>query len=617
LRRRMKKRDSLLSWPRFKSAGLGEGSAVKAALLLTPPFIVSAAILTVIQPPLGWAPLAWVSMVPMILACSHRAKPRPLALAAYLVSLVYWLVSLYWVFPITVTGWLVFGLYTALLWPILALSLRYCRAKKVPMFLAAAVLIVGIERMQGLFLGGFPWRLLAHSQYRNIEIIQISDIFGAGGVSFLIAMVNGLVAELILGAFQRQNRTSWGPLAARRRNIIRIAKVAAVGAAVAGACIYGRWRIAQSDKFVSEGPVVAALQSSVPQSLKRSFMASGELFDGLMEQSKLSAEAGAELIVWPETMVQGTLNPEVLELADPSHSWRKFDEALRKHSKDTAFVLVGAYGGLWDGSKNQWARRYNSAFLYKPDGLQYEKRYDKIHLVPFGEVLPFRRTLPSFYKLLTKLTPKELDYDYSLDYGSAYTVFEMSGGPGDQAASYKFSVIICYEDVIPYIARKFALDEQGRKRLDFLVNISNDGWFVRFDDASEEVRPSTELAQHAAICVFRAVENRLCILRSVNTGISCLIDSLGNIKDGYLAGSLPPEAMNRTGMAGWFTDKMPIDIRVTFFSKYGQWLDFCCEACVISFIAASLLARLFGVKKREIGLSGRSNAKQNQKGQGK
>ena len=206
----MKKRDSLLSWTRFKSAGLRVGSAVRAALPLTPPFIVSAAILTVIQPPVGWAPLAWVSMVPVILACSHRAKPRPLALAAYLVSLAYWLVSLYWVFPITMIGWLVFGLYTALLWPILVLSLRYCRAKKLPMFLAAAVLIVGIERMQGIFLGGFPWRLLAHSQYRSIEIIQISDIFGAGGVSFLIAMVNGLLAELILGAFQKQKRTSWG-----------------------------------------------------------------------------------------------------------------------------------------------------------------------------------------------------------------------------------------------------------------------------------------------------------------------------------------------------------------------------------------------------------------------
>ena len=325
-------------------------------------------------------------------------------------------------------------------------------------------------------------------------------------------------------------------------------------------------------------------------------MASREIFDDLMEQSKMSVEAGAELIIWPETMVQATLNQEVQAVLDPNHAWRFLDEALREHSKDTAYVLVGAYAGTPNDAGTALVEQFNSAFLYKPDGQQYEKRYDKIHLVPFGEVLPFRKTLPAVYKLLMKFTPKELNYDYSLDYGSEYTVFEMTGGPGERPESYRFSVIICYEDVVPYIARKFALDERGNKRIDWLVNISNDGWFVRFDDDSGAVRPSTELAQHAATCVFRAVENRLCIIRSVNTGISCLIDSLGNIRDGYLAGTLPTNAMDRTGMAGWFADKMPIDKRVTFFSKYGQWLDFCCEGCVILFIIASILTRLLGIR---------------------
>ncbi|MHC4510552.1 MAG: hypothetical protein ACYTAO_16620, partial [Planctomycetota bacterium] len=110
--------------------------------------------------------------------------------------------------------------------------------------------------------------------------------------------------------------------------------------------------------------------------------------------------------------------------------------------------------------------------------------------------------------------------------------------------------MICYEDTVPAIAREFALDERGRKGLDWLINISNDGWFVRFQQ--EQVLPSAELPQHAAVCVFRAVENRLAVLRSVNTGISCVIDSVGRIRDGYLAGTLPREAMARTGMAGWF-----------------------------------------------------------------
>ncbi len=589
-------------------------SAIKAALPLSLSFFASAVILTVIHPPVGWAPLAWVSMVPFILACSARAKPRSLALAAYLVSLAYWLANLYWVAPITIVGWIVFCLYTALLWPILALSLRYCRTKKVPLFLAAAVLIVGIERMQGLFLGGFLWRLLGHSQYRNITIIQIADIFGAGGVSFLIAMVNGLLAELIITALSCHPERSEGSsllltiprfFALLRMTILW--KVAVVGITIVAAVLYGRWRIAQSDKYIKPGPVVASLQSNVPQSVKKTFEQGEKIFAPLMEHSKAAARAGAELIVWPETMVQATLNREVLEILDSSHPWRALDEALREHAKDRAFLLVGAYGGIPDDSKTELVERYNSAFLYKPDGRQYERRYDKIHLVPFGEVLPFRRSLPWLYNVLMKFTP--YSYDYSLDYGSEYTVFQMTGGSGQDRRSHRFAVIICYEDVVPYIARRFALDGKGRKRLDFLVNISNDGWFVRFDEDSGEVRPSAELAQHAAICVFRAVENRLCVVRSVNTGISCIIDSLGNIRNTFMAGTLPSRAMARKAMAGWFIDKMPIDKRLTFFSKYGEWLDFCCETCVILFIIVSLLAKLLGVYRYGTDLSGRSNGK--------
>ncbi|MCK4292003.1 MAG: apolipoprotein N-acyltransferase [Planctomycetes bacterium] len=601
-------------WGLLKSAGLWLWSAILAALPLSLPFFASAVILTVIHPPVGWAPLAWVSMVPFILACSPQIKPRSLALAAYLVSLLYWLANLYWVFPITIVGWVVFCLYTALLWPILALSLRYCRTKKVPLFLAAAVLIVGIERMQGLFLGGFLWRLLAHSQYRNITIIQIADIFGAGGVSFLIAMVNGLLAELIIAALSCHPERSEGSRLSltipRFSALLRMTilwKATVVGIAIVAALVYGRWRIAQSDKYIKPGPVVASLQSNVPQSVKRTFQAGKEIFDGLIKHSKAGLEAGAELIVWPETMVQATLNREVLEILDSSHPWRVLDEALREHAKDRAFLLVGAYGGIPDDSKAELVERYNSAFLYKPDGRQYERRYDKIHLVPFGEVLPFRKSLPWLYNVLMKFTP--YSYDYSLDYGSEYTVFEMTGGVDGQRRAYKFGVIICYEDVVPYIARRFALDQQGRKRLDWLVNISNDGWFVRFDEDSGEVRPSAELAQHAAICVFRAVENRLSVVRSVNTGISCIIDSLGNIRDTFTAGTLPRQAMARKGMAGWFSDKLPIDKRVTFFSKYGEWLDFCCQGCVILFIIVSLLAKLLGLKRYGTDLSGRSNGK--------
>ena len=279
-------------------------------------------------------------------------------------------------------------------------------------------------------------------------------------------------------------------------------------------------------------------------------------------------------------MVQGVLDERVLKILDPSHPYNIFDKSLRKHAKEeNIYVLAGTHGGVPEIKPDltiELAKNYNSAFLYRPDGTKSDKQYHKIHLVPFGEVVPFKKSFPPLYRLLMKLTP--YDYDYSLDYGSEYTVFDINSPSG----VYKFGVMICYEDSVPAIARRFVLDDKGNKKIDWLVNISNDGWFVRFTDG--KVLSSTELSQHTAVCAFRAVENRTAIVRSVNTGISCLIDSLGRVKNGYLAGNLPLEAMSRQGMAGWFADRVPIDKRITFFSKYGQWLDFCCATFFISII---------------------------------
>jgi apolipoprotein N-acyltransferase len=559
-------------------------------------FIASAAMLTVIQPPISLSVLAWVALVPFIIASSPDTKPWRLFAISYIVSLGYWLGNLYWVFPITIIGWFAVCVYTALLWPALALTVRYCRMKKVPLFLAVAVLVVGTERMQGLFLGGFFWRFLAHSQFQNITLIQIADIFGAGGVSFVIAMVNGLIAELILDARRWKNIF-------KVNNILKIIIVCSV---VIATIYYGRWRIGQEEKFVEDGPMVASLQSNIPQSVKRTFESGTELFDGLMEKSKAASASGAELIVWPETMVQGILDSNTWPYLVNTDEYQAYDTALKEFAKDNAYVLVGAYGGEIKYYKSEpYLARYNSAFLYRIDGQRDGRRYDKIHLVPFGEFLPFKRKCQWLYNLLMKFTP--YNYDYSLDAGSRFTVFDMNDIGDQNSRIYHFGVMICYEDSVPEIARKFALNEQGQKRLNWIVNISNDGWFVRFKD--DKVLPSTELVQHTAICTFRAVENRLTIVRSVNTGISCLIDSYGHIRNGYSAGTLPLKALDRTGLAGWFSDTVPIDKRATFFSKYGELLDFCCETIVILLIILMILAKIFRSKKKGILFVGKPNGK--------
>jgi apolipoprotein N-acyltransferase len=582
----------------------------KTYLLAASWFVASAALQTVIQPPLGWSFLAWVAFVPFALACKPELRTPTFVGAAYGVGLLYWLVNLYWIAPITVFGWIALGFYMAAFWLLAALAVRFARRKRIPLFLALPIVVVGAERLYGFPLGGFYWRFLGHSQYANTTLIQIADLVGAAGVSFVVAMVNGALADLVLLAWRRRaaskasgevpSTTSagrWHPVAAA------LLSTGITALVVVGTVLYGRWRIAQTPAYVEEGPRVAALQSNVPQSIKRSFEASGTLFDELMVKSKAAAAAGAELIVWPETMVQGILQPDLWPFLEPEPKQDKaFHEALSQHALGTAYLLVGAYGAeiLRDADGNRYLGDYNSAFLYRPDGTIAPQRYDKIHLVLFGEYIPFRHRLHWLYRQIARLAPDGYNFDYSLEHGTHYTVFDMADPnvptpqSGDPNSPYHFGVIICYEDTIPYVARNFALDEHGRKRVDWLVNISNDGWFVRFLNNPPRVVPSAELPQHTAICAFRAVENRLAILRSVNTGISCLIDSTGKIHDGYLEAdeTFPAAAMRRTGIAGWFLDKMPIDKRVTFYSRHGQWLDTGCAIILAVVVAGPSVLRL-------------------------
>jgi apolipoprotein N-acyltransferase len=607
--------------------------------------VVSAALLTVIQAPLGWSFLAWGALVPFVLACTPQMRFRSLVLTAFVVGYVYWLVNVYWIVPITVIGWLAMCFYLSWFWVLPAVAVRFCRAKGFPLFIALPLVLVGAERLQGFPMGGFYWRFLGHSQYQHLALIQIADIFGAAGVSFVVAMVNGLLVDLLLlAASSWQSRravltsagsgghsppyrcrpSSDGPNADKSAGTVhacpfytprtpswRITGPAVVATivVVAGVVLYGQWRLRQAGQYVTEGPMVASLQSNVPQSVKRSHEKSEDIFDELMANSKAAVAHGAQLVVWPETMVQGLLDPALWPYLRNVDQDKAFHQALSEHARTGGvYVLVGAQGGeiMEDSAGHLRLGDYNSAYFYRPNGTRDPGRYDKIHLVLFGEYIPFRYTFPWLFERLKMFLPAGWNPDYSLEHGTRYTVFEMSAKEvsssqhpvsGDASApqtsnfnpqtSWRFGVIICYEDTIPYVARNFTLDKQGRKRIDWLVNISNDGWFVRFTAGSQRVVPSTELPQHMAICAFRAVENRLAVVRSVNTGISCLIESTGRIRNGYLAASdgFPQPAVKRTAMAGWFLDRLPIDKRVSFYSRHGEWFA---DGCAAVFVAALL-----------------------------
>lgn len=513
--------------------------------------------LTVVQAPFRGGFLAWICLVPFVLVCRPQAPVRRLVWTAYLVGFLYWLANLYWVGLVTVPAYIVFSMVQGLYWPILAVTIRFVR-RKWPGGLTFAVplIFVGAEAFQSVLFTGFAWRLLAHSQWSNLPVIQIADIFGQLGVSFVIGLVNGFIADLVIAASER-----------RLVRPLVLAKAGIVSAAVAATLLYGYHRLAETPDHTIAGPLLGSVQPNIPSQVKELSESGDSILDGLLTDSNACLDAGASLVAWPETIVLSSLNRGYVDLCREDTRPRVYDRIIASHVKERGYVLLGAHSSTVDTRDYTITDRYNSAFLYTPAGEQ-TARYDKIHLVPFGEYLPFRQSFPVLYNLILKLSP--YDYDYNLTKGTEYTTFEING----QTRAYRFGVLICYEDTDPTVTRRMVVSPEGDKKVDWLVNISNDGWYVRWKD--NVVLPSMELPQRTAITVFRAVENRVGIIRSVNTGISCMIDSTGRIRNGFESGTLPREAMDRQGVAGWFTDRIAVDGRTTVFSRYGRWLDILC-----------------------------------------
>ncbi len=522
-------------------------------------FGITAALLTLIQSPFSLGYLAWIAWVPFVWVCDSTQPTRRLISLSFLISSIYWLGNVYWIAYVTIPAYILFCLYLALYWPILVWGFRYLHGRwQMPYFIAVPLMVLGSEAWQGILITGFDWRLLAHSQYGNFNLIQIADIFGATGISLILAMANGLVADLTLETRRRGLRgmIRWGNLF----------KAGVMVSLLVSTLLYGRFRIRQTEDCLQPGPVIGSVQPNIPSIVKELNENGLSILEELIRQSAQAYSAGAHLLAWPETIVLTTLNAGFVAHCREDSNPVIFDRMIREFVKDRGHLLVGAHAAdlVFDETGNPHImHKYNSAFLYRSNGIQEPRRYDKIHLVPFGEYIPFRDQFPGLNKLILSLSP--YDYDYHLTRGTQHTVFEIEA----DKQRYRFGVLICYEDTDSQVARRNVVDPSGRKKVDWLINVSNDGWYVRYKTG--KVVPSTELPQRTLITAFRAIENRTWILRSVNTGISCLIDSTGRIRDGFLKGDLPDKALARQGVAGWFIDQVRIDPRVTFFSRHGPW----------------------------------------------
>jgi apolipoprotein N-acyltransferase len=515
---------------------------------------------------LGW--LAWFALVPLLTLVRTEAPPRLVYLAAWLSGLVFSWPALQWLRVADdrmYFTWAFLAMYCSLFVPLrIFLVRRLDRHTRLPLILTLPAVWTALEYFQAHFITGFAWYFLGHTQHASLAVVQIADLAGAYAVTFLVAAVNAGVFELLYASPRFRSCFALREPAAIRSRWSFLIHPAMVLFLLGASLGYGAWRLGQVD--FAAGPRVALIQGNLDQRIRNAVMGEEDRdtavrriarhYFGLCDQA---AGQRPDLIVWPET----SLPVEWVELApgqtvdQVSASWREALASSRENAeaigrKWHANVLLGLNSRMLGGGEETW--RYNSALLLGPTGRE-DGRYDKIHRVPFGEYIPLRDWLP----WLNRLAP--YDFDYSVRAGEHQTRFALPTADG----VYHFGVIICFEDTDPPLARQYVRPSDGEPAADFLVNISNDGWF----------NGESEHEEHLAICRFRAVECRRAVARAVNMGISAVIDGNGRVV------ALPGETWSASKKtAAVVTAAIPLDRRASLYARWGDWLPALCWGVV-------------------------------------
>ncbi|MGH9498646.1 MAG: apolipoprotein N-acyltransferase [Terriglobales bacterium] len=483
--------------------------------------------------------LDWVAIVPLLLALLRArspdtlqiragikllpAKPLQAFLMAYVCGILWYAGTCYWIYsvmrqyggvntPAAVGILVLFCMYLAiyhgvfgLLISLLAGSSQFSRRA----LLLSPVAWVAVE-LARTRITGFPWDLLGISQVDNIPLSRIATVTGVYGLSFEIMVVNAAFAAAFLV-----------PRDTRKKMLL-----AAVGAAV----------ILQSGRLVPAPSIPAdrtatLVQANVP--ILEGADWTKEYFNATLRDLSRISFAGANsshLVVWPES-------PAPFYTSDPL-----FRDAISNLARQAnTWVLTGSIGtSAARLNPGQAAEIYNSAALVSPAG-EWTSRYDKAHLVPFGEYVPFKRV----FAFAGGLTKEVGDF-------SAGT----SRAPLD-AGGARLGVFICYESIFPDDIRQSAA--QGAQ---VFVNISNDGWYG----------DSGAYAQHLKQARMRAVENARWLLRDTNTGVTASIDPYGRV-----VASLPRKV--RAALVAPYA----LSDETTFYTRHGDWFAYACAIiCVVA-----------------------------------
>lgn len=464
--------------------------------------------------PAGIASLAWLAPGLTLWAATGFGGRRAFAIG-FAAGLGFWLASIYWICLIPVTGapiagWLALSAYCALytgawVWlcetarqrwagrraemafdaPEKAAPSRWpsCAGLVWPLFCAATW--VGLEFIRSRFLTGFPWSMLGVSQYQMLPLIQVAEWTGVFGVSFLVVWCSMALLAAVWGLLGRPTeRNAW---------VAPMALPMLVLAAVIG------WGTNRALKSSPSNPVartlkVALIQPSIPQTLIWDGGENTNRFQSLLRLSERALATQPQVLIWPEAAVpdgdeafERGVRQAVSDLAREHHVW----------------VILGVNDYQWRDPvhTDRGYDTFNASILVDPEG-RFGGKYYKQRLVIFGEYVPLARWLP-FLKWFTPIGE-------GFATGKGPVPFRL------REPHATASVLICFEDNFPQLARE-AVDPDT----DFLVNLTNNGWF----------RESAAQWQHAANAVFRAVENRIPLVRCTNNGLTCWVDAAGRLRD--------------------------------------------------------------------------------------
>lgn len=538
--------------------------------------VASGLLLATAYPPFQDGYSAWFGLVPLLLVVFRRAEiwresgaadhgglrrlVREAFASGFLAGGVFWLVSLAWMLTLLSTspapavlvfaGYLFLVAYCALFTGALAMTLSWCVArlgtdaawKTLLLTLVVVVTGVGFEYARSLIGGGFPWNTLGVSQYRNVGLIQCAEWFGAPGVSALVFLLNAGITFTILRYLPGRASRKYRPHVELFLGLMTIAFLFRIG--------MGMIRIHTPPYGTL---VVAGVQPAIAQEKKwtQAHVDSNHALLRHLTEEAVASVPTPDLVIWPETATPFPVNGD-----------NESRDLVQDLTRAGVPILVGSM--VVQGEEDH-PECFNSSLLFKPDG-KVSGRYDKQHLVPFGEYIP----LSGIFPFLARLAPM----GWNCSPGRDATLFH-AGEPATP-----FSVLICFEDIMGRLSRKAVL---AGARL--LVNQTNDAWFDR----------SAGPEQHLSHCVFRSIENRVPVVRVANSGISCLIQASGRI-EGATGNSRrdAPEAQ----VCAWMVHARPVTAQPTLYMRHGDWV--LAIPCAIVAGLCFLLAFLAASRKSEM-----------------